>query len=603
MLIDFLLERGDAMKIKIKSFFFFLLILITYFNIFNLVYSEDIIITKSNVDSSSTKKINFVYKNKIINFRSNPMITENEIYFNQEDFVTLMKSLGFIDWQIIINSDNHKRIISCTLVSNDMNKFKINFTPLIHNDVMYIPFSAINNKIGFSTVFDYEKGNIYFYPQITGIDIKDDAVIINSSKEIKIQKSFYLNNPLRYVIDIQDTVLSPEVFRQKILSSNEYIYQVRVSQFSQLPAITRIVIEINKNQKVKNMAKILPNQLQLIFSDRLPELYAKKSRYDYKVENNEESIKIYQITPNYSGSNVSVLVQAEKEPKYSINKLDDGRYFIDFYNSVLAISNNELEINNEYLKSIRYSQYQLEPFPIVRVTFIPQDNYNIILSKGSVDITGKLLSFTIKQKLKEKFNDEELGYSPFNGVTIVIDPGHGGNDSGAVNYNLNLKEKDLTLKISLLLKEKLEKMGYRVVLTRYNDQEVTGSPIDTEELQARVNVGYKNNASVFISVHINASTYSFANGVMSFYNKDLDYPLANYIHTELIKTDLFEDKGIRQANFYVMKYNRLPAVLLELGFITNYNDALKLMSYENLNKLAIAIAKGIHNYIKTNKKS
>jgi N-acetylmuramoyl-L-alanine amidase len=52
-----------------------------------------------------------------------------------------------------------------------------------------------------------------------------------------------------------------------------------------------------------------------------------------------------------------------------------------------------------------------------------------------------------------------------------------------------------------------------------------------------------------------------------------------------------------------MKYNRLPAVLLELGFITNYNDALKLMSYENLNKLAIAIAKGIHNYIKNNKKS
>jgi len=591
------------MKEKINSFLFFLLIFLSYFNIFNLVYSKDIIITKGNIENNSIKKINFVYKNKIINFRSNPMIAENEIYFNQEDFVILMKSLGFIDWQIIINSDNHKRITNCTLVSNDMNKFKINFTPLIHNDVMYIPFSAVSNGIGFSMVFDYEKGNIYFYPQITSIDIRDDAVVINSSKEIKIQKSFYLNNPLRYVIDIQDTVLSSDVFRQKILSSNEYIYQVRVSQFSQLPAITRVVIEINKNQKLKNIAKILPNQLQLIFSDRLPELYAKKSRYDYKVENNEENIKIYQITPNYSGSNISVLVQADKEPKYSINKLDDGRYFIDFYNSVLAVSNNELEINNEYLKSIRYSQYQLEPFPIVRVTFIPQDNYNIILFRGSVDITGKLLSFTVKQKLKEKFRDEELIYSPFNGVTIVIDPGHGGNDSGAVNYNLNIKEKDLTLKISLLLKEKLEKMGYRVVLTRYNDQEVTGSPIDTEELQARVNIGYKNKASVFVSVHINASTYSFANGVMTFYNKDIDYPLANYIHSELIKLGLFEDKGIRQANFYVMKYNRLPAVLLELGFITNYNDALKLMNYENLNKLAIAIAKGIHNYIKINKKS
>ncbi len=587
-------------KININYKIFLLLFLIVFANYFRFIYSEDIVITKENIinKNSNDKKITFIYKNKVIPFRYNQMITENEIYFNQDDFVTFMKSLGFIDWQIVINQDNHKNINNCTLISNDMNKFKVNFSPLVYEDKIYIPFSLISDKIGFSAVFDYEKGKVYFYPLITDIDIKEDAVVINSSREIKIQKAFYLNNPLRYVIDIQDTVLSPNVFRQKILSSNEYIYQVRVSQFSELPAITRVVIEIKKNQKVKNIAKFLPNQLQFIFSDRLPDLYAKKSLYDYKIENNEEQIKIYQITPSYSGNNISILIQAEKQPKYSVNKLDDGRYFIDFYNSILTISNNELQINNEYLKSIKYSQHQLEPFPIVRVTFTPQNDYNIILSNANVDITGKLLSFVVKQKVKEKFTDEELTYASYNGMVIAIDPGHGGNDSGAVNYNLGIKEKDLTLKISLLLKEKLEKMGYKVVLTRYNDQEVTGSPIDTEELQARVNVGYRNNAIVFVSVHINASTYSFANGVMTFYNKDIDYPLAEYIHSELVKTNIFEDKGIRQANFYVMKYNKLPAVLLELGFITNYNDAIKLMSYENLNKLAIAIAKGINNYLK-----
>lgn len=592
-------------KILIKillSFFTILLFLIKYFS---FVYSNDIIITKKTIlkQNSNLEKIAFVYKNKIIPFKSYPMITENEIYFNQDDFIIFMKALGFIDWQIIINQDNHKKISNCTLISNDMNKFKINFAPLIYDDNIYIPFSSISNKIGFSAVFDYEDAKVYFYPQITSIDIKDDALIINSSREIKIQKSFYLNNPLRYVIDIQDSVLSPEVFRQKVLSSNEYIYQVRISQFSELPAITRIVIEINKKQKVKNISRILPNQLQLIFSDRLPDLYAKKSTYDYNIKTGEEEVKIYQITPNYSGSNISVLIQSEKEPKYSINKLDDGRYFIDFYNSILTISNNELQINNDYLKSIKYSQHQLEPFPIVRITFIPQENYNIILDKGNIDITGKLLSFVVRNKPKEKFNDNEIEFAPFNGITVVIDPGHGGKDPGAVNYSFNIKEKDVTLKISLLVKEKLEKMGYKVVLTRYKDQEVTGSPVDSEELQARVNIGYKNNASIFVSVHLNASTYKFANGVITFYNKDIDYSLANYIHNELIKTNIFEDKGIRQANFYVMKYNKLPAVLLELGFITNYNDALKLMNYDNLNKLAIAIAKGIHNYFKTNKKS
>ena len=589
------------MKRVFNSLFLLLLFLLSI----NFALSKEIqdtIITKQDFTQQNVKKILFVYKNKIIPFKNNPMITEKEIYFNQEDFVILMKSLGFIDWQIIINSDNHK-VNNCTLISNDMNKFKINFVPLVYEDKLYIPFNAISNAIGFSPIFDYEKGRIYFYPQITDIDIKEDAVVINSSREIKLQKAFYLNNPLRYVIDIEDTVLNPNVFRQKILSSHEYIYQIRVSQFSELPAITRVVIEINKNQKVKNIAKILPNQIQFIFSDRLPELYAKKNHYDYKIENDEEKIKIYQVTPSYSGSNIAVLVQAEKEPKYSINKLDDGRYFIDFYNSILTVSNNEIEINSEYLKSIKYSQYQLKPFPIVRVSFVPKENYNLIISKPEIDISKKLFSFVVKQKIKERFDDNEIPDLPYNGKTIVIDPGHGGNDSGAVNNNLGIKEKDITLRISLLIKEKLEKMGYRVVLTRSDDQEVTGSPIDTEELQARVNVGYKNNAILFVSVHINASTYSFANGVMTFYNKDIDYPLASSIHNELVKANIFEDKGIRQANFYVMKYNRLPAVLLELGFITNYNDAIKLMSYENLNKLAIAIAKGINNYVKANLKN
>jgi N-acetylmuramoyl-L-alanine amidase len=141
-------------------------------------------------------------------------------------------------------------------------------------------------------------------------------------------------------------------------------------------------------------------------------------------------------------------------------------------------------------------------------------------------------------------------------------------------------------------------MGYNVIMTRRGDYEVTGSPIDTEELQARVNVAKNNNAIIFVSVHINASTYSFANGVMTFYCKEIDYPLAQYIHYELAKTGIFDDKGIRQANFYVLKYNKIPAVLLELGFISNYNDATKLMNPNNLKSLAKAIAKGIYNYTK-----
>ncbi len=363
-----------------------------------------------------------------------------------------------------------------------------------------------------------------------------------------------------------------------------------------MPAIVRVVIELKEGQKVKNIAKILPNQVQLIFSDRIPELYAKINKYDYSNANNEEPVKIYQITPYVSGNSFAISISLDKSVNYTINKLDNGRWFIDLYNTILTVSSNELKTTSNFVKSIRYSQHQVNPFPITRIVIEPEENYKLTVNLDSISNTGKLLNFAVNYKNEQK-NVEDVMVAYNRGKVIVIDAGHGGGDSGAVNRNLGLKEKDITLRIALLTAEKLKSIGYNVVLTREGDYELTNSPVDSEELQARVNVAKKNNAAIFVSIHINASTYSFANGVMTFYCKDIDYNLAQYIHNELVKAQVFDDKGIRQANFYVLKYNFIPAVLLELGFISNYNDATKLMNQENLVKISNAIVKGINNYL------
>ncbi|MEN3014556.1 MAG: N-acetylmuramoyl-L-alanine amidase [bacterium] len=541
------------------------------------------------------QKIQFIYKNKAIPFKEGPIITDREIYFSQEDFITLMKSFGFLDWYVTINKDTSEKILDCLIVSNDMPKFKAKFIPLVYEEKIYIPYSSIQDHIGISPIYDYEKGKIYFYPQIKEISVSQDSLVINGAKEIKIQKNFYLNNPLRFVVDLEDCVLSPHIVRQKILSSNEYIYQIRVSQFNQLPAIVRVVVELKPGQKVKTLARILPNQLQMVFSDRIPELYAKTSKLDYQTKE-EEQVKIYQITPQVSGSNLSILISLDKPINYSINRLDNGKWYIDLYNTILTVSSNEIHITSDVVDSVKYAQNQLNPVPITRIVITPKPNVKINTSLDLISNTGKLISFLVKEKSDNILEDD---FSPINftGKVIVIDPGHGGRDSGAVNHSLSLEEKDITLKISQLTQQKLSDMGYKVILTRYGDYELTGSAIDSEELQARVNVGIKNKASIFVSVHINASTYSFANGLITFYNKDIDYPLAYYIHQEIAKTNIFDDKGIRTANFYVLRRNPLPSVLLEIGFISNYNDAIKLKSFQNLDKIASAIARGIHLYI------
>ncbi|MFN3995919.1 MAG: N-acetylmuramoyl-L-alanine amidase, partial [bacterium] len=392
-----------------------------------------------------------------------------------------------------------------------------------------------------------------------------------------------------------DCTLSPDLFRQKILSSHEYIYQIRVSQFNEMPAIVRVVVELKSGQKVRHMSRILPNQLQLIFSDRLPVLYAKPVKYDYNPEN-QDTIKIFQITPFISGNNLAISINIEKSADYTINRLDNGKWYIDLYNTILTVSSNEIEVTSDFVQTIKYSQHQTSPFPITRIVVTPKEGYKINISLDSISNTGRIANFLVSYK-RDDINTLEDVLPLGKGQVIVIDPGHGGKDSGAVNRNLNLQEKNITLQISLLLEQKLRKLGYNVILTRRGDYELTGSPVDSEELQARVNVAKNNKAILFVSVHINASTYSFANGVMTFYNKDIDYPLAQAIHQELVKTNIFDDKGIRQANFYVLKYNSVPSVLLELGFISNYNDAIKLTNPQNLEKLANAIAKGINNYI------
>ncbi|MFN3478607.1 MAG: N-acetylmuramoyl-L-alanine amidase, partial [bacterium] len=405
--------------------------------------------------SSPIPKINFIYKDKILPFKENPIITEKEIYFSQEDFVIFMKSLGFVDWNVTINKDTTNKIIDCVLVSNDMPKFKTTFSPLIHEDKIYIPFSSVSNNIGFSAIFDYEKGKVYFYPQIKDISIIDDAVVINSSKEIKIQKNFYLNDPLRFVIDLKDCTLSPDIFRQKMLSSHEYIEQIRISQFNEMPAIVRVVVELKSGQKVQHMSRILPNQLQLIFSDRLPALYAKPVKYDYNPEN-QDTIKIFQITPYISGNNLAISINIEKSANYTINRLDNGKWYIDLYNTILTVSSNEIEVTSDFIQTIKYSQHQTSPFPITRIVVTPKEGYKINISLDSISNTGRIANFLVSYK-RDDINTLEDVLPLGKGQVIIIDPGHGGKDSGAVNRNLNLQEKNITLQISSLLEQKLRK--------------------------------------------------------------------------------------------------------------------------------------------------
>ncbi len=183
---------------------------------------------------------------------------------------------------------------------------------------------------------------------------------------------------------------------------------------------------------------------------------------------------------------------------------------------------------------------------------------------------------------------------------ITLDPGHGGSDPGAIGAK-GTKEKDITLKIAKEMKEQLEKKKAKVSMTRTSDKDVHGPyASDVDELQARVNVAERNDADVFISIHINSSTSPKVSGFSTYYypKNSHDKRLANNIQNKLAKNFGRENLGIREANFYVTKRSSMPSVLIELCFISNKEEEKLLQSSWFQKKAAKLIAEGIEDYFK-----
>ena len=172
---------------------------------------------------------------------------------------------------------------------------------------------------------------------------------------------------------------------------------------------------------------------------------------------------------------------------------------------------------------------------------------------------------------------------------VVLDPGHGGPDPGAVGIG-GIRETDIVLDVSRQVRDILERSGVQVVMTRNAEVDV--------DLQPRVDIAERANATIFVSVHANAISMSRpeVNGIETYYfSSGLD--LARVIHSNLLQSTGSRDRGVRRARFFVLRRTSMPSVLLELGFVTGREDAPRLATAEHRRVLADAIARGILQYL------
>ena len=216
---------------------------------------------------------------------------------------------------------------------------------------------------------------------------------------------------------------------------------------------------------------------------------------------------------------------------------------------------------------------------------------NVKADKNST-ATKEELPLAIKAKTKFRTG------GGIKGKIITLDPGHGGSDPGAIGAS-GLKEKQITLEISMRVKELLEKEGAKVYMTRTTDKDVYGpNASDRAELQARVNVAEKYNSDLFISLHINSSVNKSVGGFSSYYypKTDNDLKIAKAIQDKFAKNFGVDNLGVRQANFYVVKRCSMPATLLEMCFISNPKEEKLMKSRWFQKKTARLIVEGVENY-------
>ncbi len=432
----------------------------------------------------------------------------------------------------------------------------------------------MNDRRGYETEYNSaSKTTIFrFVNSIEDIRVEKiysaEAVIIETGEEPAIANIMPLENPKRYVIDIINCRFPAGFEKQKIEADG--IRNVRASQYDATAdygpdeAVSRIVVDLEESIAFENIYfEILENDLYVYVSGNPLE------GIDYM----KEDINLATLTINTqeSGShstsyNSSKRMLTVKVPK-SILSLDSLLLPIeDTLIETIDIDASSSSYNYFYIKLAKNVEYKDES------------------ASGSTD------------KIILAFENNAIKNSIHTNTLIVLDAGHGGKDPGATSPTYGLKEKDVVLDVTKKLAKLLEREGFKVYLTRDNDNYVG--------LYNRAEIANELDADAFVSIHANAHSRTAVSGVEVLYCPDStgrdSKSFARVMQDALVSELGAVNRGIvSRPNLVVIRETEMPAVLAEIGFLTHIEKEEKLLNTSAYrDKCAEALYEGLMDYFK-----
>ncbi|MGO3170514.1 MAG: N-acetylmuramoyl-L-alanine amidase [Bavariicoccus seileri] len=231
----------------------------------------------------------------------------------------------------------------------------------------------------------------------------------------------------------------------------------------------------------------------------------------------------------------------------------------------------------------------------VQVTAAKNQAYKFLSDEGDfykIEIDDQTTGYILPDVVETNFAKQETDYKKADSLadaTIVIDPGHGGEDPGALSEYTSFYEKDFTLKVGLAVEKALKKTGAKVLMTRSADENIS--------LANRAALSSDSKADAFISFHFDTTEYNYGfSGSTTYFYSDLDETLASFVNDELTKDTLLPNNGIKFGDYLVLRENTQPSILIELGFMNNASDVTTIQTDKFADKIAKEIVSGLTNY-------
>jgi N-acetylmuramoyl-L-alanine amidase len=451
-----------------------------------------------------------------------------------------------------------------TLQVNDLRR-PLSAAPFVRAGVVFIPVQAVFAALGAWTKYEDAQRTLYVSSQITGIAaaLRQDRLQVTVEATGPVQtETLVLTQPDRMVVDFLHAALRTPPGEMPVGGAG--VQRVRSAQFQVQPYISRLVFDLLAPVEVRVVGDPATYRVTIEVQPRGGETAAPPGAADGPV-------RVTAVEFARDGAGARLTVAASGRLDYKIREfVFPDRLAIDIENAVFAPVKQDVPVDHPSIVAVRAAQFTARP-PVTRVVITLKRRMNYVISQSAAGLV-----IDVNTPLAARRH------------VVAIDPGHGGRDPGAIGPT-GLREADVVLDISRRVRDLLTRDGLRAVMIREDDV--------TVELADRPRLAREAGASIYVSIHANANGRATVNGSETYYLTPQSLVLAQMIQDELGIVLQLPSRGIKTANFLVLRDSGIPSVLVETAFISNADDEARLRNPAFRQALAAAIHRGIMRFL------